>query len=285
MNYTQPITRTHRSAYLLLLDLSGSMKGLITHNNQRLLKSEVAIEAINKIIQELYMRAMRDNTIRDYYDIAVIGYSAERVFSLLGAGDLDSPFVPITKLCDERCIKLRSITPLSRNQGGGGDSSTIEVESSGSTPMYEALYYIYHIVREWCSRPENINSFPPSIYHATDGHPTDCDLDSIVEISRRITSVGTNDGEALLFNIHLEDCDHSLKALFPTDEEVTDHHNAFVRMLGASSSIIPSRFEDAVREIRRDKSVGKSYRGMGYNASVTDLISMMTIGTLSTPMK
>ncbi len=257
------------------------MKELIDHNGQRVQKCEVAVESINKIIRELYMRAMRENKIRNYYDIAVIGYSNEEVFSLLG-GDIDNPFVAISDLCSESCVKLQNVTPISRRRATSG--STIEVTASGSTPMYEALYYVYQIVREWCSKSENFESFPPFVLNITDGHPTDCDLDSIVDISKRIQSVGTNDGETLLFNIHLESDGHRLKEIFPTDEEICAHHDAYVRMLGLSSSVVPTHFEDLVVEMRGRRREGH-YRGMGYNVSVADLISMMTIGTLSAPMK
>lgn len=276
MSYTQAITRQHRTACFLLLDLSGSMRELIDHNGHRVQKCEVVVNAVNKIIRELYMRAMRNNEVRDYYDIAVVGYSSERVFSLLG-GDLDDPFVSITKMG----VDFKCKTPLSIDSD---DSSTIEVISEGSTPMYEALYYTYNAMRNWCAREENKDSFPPMIWNITDGHPTDCDLDSIVEIAKRIKATSTNDGEVLLINIHLEDGEHTLRTIFPTDEEVASHHDAYVRMLGYASSTIPGSFEPLANELREVRKSG-GYRGMGCSLSVTDMISMLTIGTLSRAMK
>lgn len=83
MAYSRTITREHRTAYLLLLDISVSMQEVIEHDGRPMLKGECMVDAANKILDELHLRAFRDGEMRDYYDVAVIGYSGSTIHSML----------------------------------------------------------------------------------------------------------------------------------------------------------------------------------------------------------
>ena len=75
--YTQSITRNHRTAFILAIDCSGSMAESILFRGRRLNKAEAVAGITNDLLFELVERARRSDGIRDYYDIAVIGYSGD----------------------------------------------------------------------------------------------------------------------------------------------------------------------------------------------------------------
>lgn len=286
--HTKTITRSHRTADILLLDLSSSMKEIITYDDKRLTKGSLLVDTCNRVLNELYMRAMRSNAIRDYYDVAIVGYSGGGIVSLLN-GDLNNPFVSITQL-DEACashkwIKFENLTdlePLTKCESYG--ASTIVISPRGSTPTHEALTMTYDSIKRWCANEANYDSFPPTVIHISDGHPTDCNLSEMVDAANRIKSLHTNDGEVLMINIHLESQEHSTKLLFPTDDEIAKRADRYVEMMARSSSIIPESIEPIVNEMREQKFSG-GYRAFGYNVSAVDLISMVNIGTLSAVVK
>lgn len=88
--YTQSITRNHRTAFILLIDGSGSMTEELRFRGRTTSKAEAVAAITNDLLFELIERARRDDGVRDYYDIAVLGYSGnDEVKSLLpGRGEL-----------------------------------------------------------------------------------------------------------------------------------------------------------------------------------------------------
>lgn len=278
--YSRTVTRQHRTAFILLLDISGSMQDVIEHEGRIMTKGESMVDVANKIIEELYFRAYYEGELRNYYDVAVISYSGRGVISLL---DNKEPLQPITNFNGNSrdWINLKCLTPLNISDDYHG--SKITLSPMGYTPMYEALYIVHELVNEWCSRPENYDSAPPSIYNITDGHATDGNFRDIIYMSEKLMSLSTNDGNALMFNIHLSSMSESQKILFPTERELIHHPNAYFRAMGLASSPMPDNFKELIHKIRGERS-DETYRGVGYNISVVDMIAMMNIGTLSVPI-
>ena len=86
--YTNNITRQQRTAFILLVDGSGSMGEEISFRGIRTSKAKAVSMVTNELLFELIERARRTEGIRDYYDIAVWGYSGnDEVASLLEGGD------------------------------------------------------------------------------------------------------------------------------------------------------------------------------------------------------
>ena len=104
--YTQEITRTHRTAFVIAIDQSSSMQESVVVNSRRMTKAEAVAAITNRLIDELVMRARRDDGIRNYYDIAVIGYGNEKVYPLLGE---TLGFLPVSIIAERR-IEHRRIS-------------------------------------------------------------------------------------------------------------------------------------------------------------------------------
>ena len=223
MNYTQSITRRHRTAFVLAIDQSGSMVEELEFRGRRTSKAAAVAEVANSLLSELLLRATREGEVRDYYDIAVVGYSGEGVHSLLSA---DETFVPVSAL--RNAVRNTRRVSIERRLPDGQPafnevtvSEWIAPAASGQTPMYEALLYVHDLVEAWCRRPEHRESFPP-----------------------------------LVFN------------------------NRYARLLYDISSPMPPLFDDAIRSLRGDEARGP-FRGMCYNASITELLSILNVGSIS----
>lgn len=94
--YTQSITRNHRTAFILAIDGSGSMAESILFRGRCMTKAEAVATITNDLLFELVERARRSDGVRDYYDIAVVGYSGDdEVRSLLPGGE---DLVPVSAL-------------------------------------------------------------------------------------------------------------------------------------------------------------------------------------------
>ena len=210
--YTQSITRTHRTAIILAIDGSGSMAEKIRFRNRQMTKAEAVATITNGMLFELIERARRSDGVRDYYDIAVIGYSGDdEVYSLLPGGrelisvaELAAGEPPMkTEVVEYRLpdgsISLREI-PY---------PAWVEPEAAGQTPMCEALRRVRDIAAAWCADPAHAESFPPMVFNITDGEATDCDDAELRAVAGQIKSLRTADGNVLVVNIHIAAADAS----------------------------------------------------------------------------
>ena len=279
--YEKEITRRHRTAFVIAVDRSQSMCEDIRFGERTTTKAAAVCDVVNNIISELIVRSRRDDGVRDYYDIAVIGYSDGRVYPLL---DPPRDFVSVSDLC-RLSPRVKSLACELVLPDGSRTVRTSEVKewiepcACGDTPMYEAFNYIRDITDEWCRRPQNTDSFPPVIFNITDGEASDCDSEELVHAARQIKTLGTADGCALLINIHISAVHDSEAAIFPTDSEIADDRR-YMRLLADCSSIMPAQFDPMIRELRHDSATGP-FIAMSYNASITELISMLDIGSRS----
>ncbi len=281
--YTKSITRNSRALVVLAIDQSTSMAGEITINGRTSTKAEIVAEVANDLIAELVERSRRSEGVRDYYDIALIGYSGRGVNSLLGARRTVS-IVELDAACVEECDVEQNYT--------SEDGSTlyfqqhirrwIEPLATGETPMFEALLSAHDIVKEWVSKSENRESFPPIIFNITDGESTDGDYSDIANIASKIKSLSTLDGETLLFNIHIASRDSQHSLIFPTADELKNFAtpSRSAQSLFESASMLPAKFTEAACRIKGTEYSAEQ-RAMSLNASVSELITIINIGSIS----
>ena len=281
MNYTQSITRRHRTAFVLAIDQSGSMVEELEFRGRRTSKAAAVAEVANSLLSELLLRATREGEVRDYYDIAVVGYSGEGVHSLLSANET---FVPVSAL--RNAVRNTRRVSIERRLPDGQPafnevtvSEWIAPAASGQTPMYEALLYVHDLVEAWCRRPEHRESFPPLVFNITDGEATDCDDAELRAVAGQIKSLRTADGNVLLVNIHIAAGDTPHTVFFPSAEEAS-YPNRYAEVLYDCSSPMPEVFNEAIREAKGPGAL-PPFRGMSFNASAEELITMLNIGSIS----
>lgn len=259
--YSQSITRTHRTAFVFLIDGSGSMSEQITYNAVTRSKAEVVAEITNHLLFELIERARREEGVRDYYDIAVMSYSGDdRISSLLPDG---REMMSVEEL--SHCEPMMSSRTIECRMPDGSialreipTQRWIASIAEGQTPMYEALLRTRQLLADWCSRIDNAASFPPVVFNITDGEATDCAEEDILTVAN----------------------DHTgFSVFFPSEEEMR-YPNRYARLLYDSSSVMPDIFNTPIREVKGMWSL-PPFRGMSFNASPVNLLTMLNIGSIS----
>lgn len=268
MKHSSTINSRNRTAFIILLDRSGSMAEPITFNGQCVSKAEALAEVTNRLIFELLCRARRSDGVRNYFDVALIGYAGDALQPIVGD---NKGFIPITEF-----------EQLARIEPAGNHFALprwVAPAAEGSTPMFEALLEASEMIEEWCLRPENALSYPPTIFNITDGEASDGDHADITEISDRLRCCSTEDGNALLINIHLASTEGERSVVFPRSVDELGY-NYYARLLYECASEMPSRYSSAIASLRGEVAGGR-YRGMCFNASAAEVVAMMNIGSIS----
>jgi hypothetical protein len=278
--YSQEITRQHRTAFILALDRSGSMQESVRFGKKVMSKAEAVSIIANALITELIDRCRRTDSLRNYYDVAVVGYSNDNIEMLLGRDGMLS--IDDLSRISPRRRTLSDEEQLSEQNSAIFQHSLDEwftPHAEGNTPMYEAMLRVRDLAKEWCEKSENRQSFPPVVINITDGEASDCDDNELRDICEQIKRIATDDGNVLLINIHIS-TDSTLPAIiFPMAEELTGA-GRYSRLLAECSSVMPSAFDSAICEMK-GRGATPPFFGMGYNASIIELLSMVNIGSRS----
>ncbi|XKK62605.1 hypothetical protein HFP71_08480 [Streptomyces sp. ARC32] len=98
MPYTAEISRSNPTSIIFLVDQSTSMSDPIGGEVPQQ-KADVVADAINRLLTELSVKCAKEEGVRDYFHVAVIGYGAT-VGSAL-AGPLEGrDLVPLSEVAD-----------------------------------------------------------------------------------------------------------------------------------------------------------------------------------------
>lgn len=274
MPYDAAITRNEPTAFLFLIDQSGSMQDALPSGRS---KAEQLADVLNSSITTLIQRCTKANGIRDYFEIGAIGYGVgiKNVFQGSLSGQILNPismFIQNTLRVEQRA----------RNGGTGNMSEEkvpfpvwYEPAASGGTPMCAALIAAAREIGRFCEA--HMPSYPPTILHITDGEAGDGDPE---EIAKTIMQLNTNNGEILLFTLHLSD--GSPDAIeFPDSESSLP--NDYAKMLFRSSSPLPAHLQFAAAE--KGFKVSDKSRGFMFNADATQIMDFFDIGTRAAQMR
>ncbi|MBA4147940.1 MAG: VWA domain-containing protein [Verrucomicrobia bacterium] len=279
MAYTAEISRANPSAFIFLIDQSGSMLEPIAGSAEGKRKCDSVSDAINRLLHNLIIKCARGEGVRNFYDVCVIGYGAQVVPGFSGklAG---RDLVPISDIANAPARVEERTRQVEDGQGGTVTQKVkfpiwFEPVAKGTTPMGQALSMAHHILEGWVGR--HPNSYPPIVINITDGEATDSGPAPQAEA---LCSLCTNDGPVLLFNCHI-----STKPLEPivfpdSDDDLPD---SFARTLYHSSSLLPDGLRDLARAENLD--FGTETRGFAFNADLVELIRFLDIGTRASNLR
>lgn len=272
MSYTAEISRKNPSCFLFLIDRSGSMADPFGEESTRRKADQVA-DVINRLLQNLIIKCAKQEGVRDYYHIGVIGYGNQVGPAFAGAL-AGKELAPISEVANTPArIETRS---KKADDGAGGvvDQSVkfpiwFDPVAQGGTPMCKALTQAQAIMQGWTS--QHPHGFPPIVINITDGEPTDGDP---TDPAASVTQLATSDGNILLFNIHISSQNAS-SILFPDNgESLPDDH---ARLLFSISSPLPEFLRTFVQQEGID--VSENTRGFAFQADLVTLIKFLDIGT------
>ena len=273
MSYTAEISRANPSCFLFLIDQSGSMADTfgVGEGNQK--KADGVADAINRILQNLVIKCAKEEGIRDYFHVGVIGYGAQVGPAFSGAL-VARQLVPINEVGNSPARVDQRNKSVPDGAGGVVEQSVrfpiwFESVANGATPMNQALGQAKGIIETWLS--EHPNCFPPIVINITDGEATDGDPTSAAEEIRKLKS---SDGDVLLFNIHCSSQRAQTVAFPVSDAGLPDQ---YARQLFRISSILPPQM--AYVASQEGLTAGEGARGFVFNAGMVEVIKALDIGT------
>jgi hypothetical protein len=269
VSYTAEVSRRSPTAFVVLVDQSGSMNEPFGMDS-RVTKANFVSDVVNKWIDNLVIRASKNQKVRDYFEVAVLGYGGDVASALPGNSGLQ----PISAIADnplrveDRRMKV--------DDGAGGVIETpvkfrvwVDPRAEGQTPMCEALRAAADVLQPWLA--ENATSYPPTVINITDGQPSDGDPRNAATAVRRL---GTSDGQVLLLNCHISGWGGS-PLLYPSS--VAGLPDSFAQGMFDISSELPDNLFDAA--VSEGFPLSSGARGFGYQADTAALVKFIEIGT------
>ena len=270
MSYEAEISRSNPSAFLFLIDMSGSMTDPYGSGKR---KADGVADAINKLLTNLSIKCTKSEGVRDYYDVGVISYGKMVEPALVGelAGQT---LASISAVANH---PARVEERMKKEEDGAGGIAEIKVKfpvwfdakAAGATPMCEALKLAHSTLQPWVTA--HAYSFPPIVINITDGESTDGDPSTD---AANLRALSTQDGGLLLFNCHISGTSGDSILFADAEEGLADQ---FAKLLFSMSSVLPVSIREAAQ--REGFRVSENSRGFAFNADLVELIRFLDIGT------
>ncbi|MDQ3757927.1 MAG: VWA domain-containing protein [Actinomycetota bacterium] len=276
MPYSAEISRANPACFLFLIDQSESMKHPIGGGDVPMQKAEAVADAVNRLLSELSIKCAKEDGVRDYFHVGVLGYGAS-VRPIFDGRLAGRDLVPLSEVAAQPARIEERERPVS---GRGGRATTATRQAVkvptwfspvayGDTPMCGAFDKARSILASWLA--DHPGAFPPIVLNITDGESTDGDPSGAAEALRNLTST---DGHVLLFNLHLSS-DHSDPVVFSAVEQHLP--DDYARRLFRMSSPLPEDMRNAAR--RHDLSLPEGARGFAFNADISSVVRFLDVGT------
>ena len=287
MPYTAEISRANPACFLFLVIQCMGMGQQIAGQTGPT-KGEVSADAVNRIVDALSQRCSSGMDVRDYFHVGILGFSSEGFIfnrnklvntSALAGTTPERPFLPISQVVEVAEIEERLVK---ENYGGG---EIVEVTRrmpvwlrnrlGNWDPMCAMLRLMEQPLAEWIG--QHPDSYPPIVIIICDGWSTDGDP---LEEAERIRSMRTNDGNVLLFTVHLSTAKEAQPRHFPSQEQGLPSLGEGVedsKMMFRMTSVLPepSRQQAASMGFEVDELA----RGFVLNADAVSLAQFLDIGT------
>jgi hypothetical protein len=279
MAYTAEISRANPTCFLFLLDQSASMQDGIAGGEAPQKKSEVVADALNRLLSNLAIKCAKEEGVRDYFHVGVIGYGAT-IGSALGGTLSGRELVPLSEVASS---PVRLETRSKKTPDGAGGLVEQEVKfpiwvdpvGNNGTPMSQTITRAQSIVADWLN--VHPDCFPPVVLNLTDGESTDGDPSLPAESLRTLTSV---DGNVLLFNLHVSS-DQSAPVTFP-DSDI-GLPNTYAKTLFNMSSPLPEHMRAYAQQ--QGHAVSDGTRGFVFNADIASIVQFLDIGTRASDLR
>jgi hypothetical protein len=272
MTYSAEISRANPTLFVFLVDQSGSMGDAVSGGGRR--KCDEVADTINRLLQNLAIRSAKEEGVRDYFHVSVIGYGQHGATPTLAGALAGQASAPLSQVADNPTRIEDRTKKVSDGAGGLVDQGVrfpiwLDPMANGSTPMCAAFDKAYEVVAEFLTR--HPDCFPPVVLNVSDGESTDGDPTGR---ALNVASLGSTDGPVLVFNLHVSSTS-AAPILFPSSEESLP--DQWSKMLFGMSSPLPDHMMNYARS--QELAVAHGSRGFVFNSDVTSLVQFFDIGT------
>jgi hypothetical protein len=274
MPYSTEISRSNPTCFLFLIDQSGSMADPVpSQPNKR--KADAVADAINRLLQNLVIRCAKEEGVRDYFNVGVLGYGA--IVGPAFSGPLAGrELVPISEVGNGPARVETRTKKVDDGAGGLTDQSLrfpiwFDPVANGGTPMCQTLERARAMLQSWLN--QHPACFPPVVIHITDGEATDGDPTGAMQ---SLTNLASQDGNVLLFNIHISGNPDAVPIAFP--DSPSSLPDQFARTLfGGASMLTP--FMRTIANQEHGLAVTEGAKGFVLNGDMVLVIQALDIGT------
>ena len=286
--YDAKITSAEPTLLVILLDQSSSMDTtLVETNGERFSIARMAKYVVDEFLYEAFNKCIREDDLKPYLDIAVIGYSLG-LRSALPKIPLEQYPFSVTKLADTHIAenpRNPDVNPVVRPPR----YEWLTERAHGDTPMLAAFTKAREIIEKWL--PDHQTSLPPVVINISDGMPSD-DSDilqmieqgylgdlsqtSLLAEADKIRAIGTENGKCLICNCHVSVA--GVKQIhYPLSSDEAEQIDGTSKLMFEMSSIIPESMLALAKKL--DLAIDPGSRFFVFNADVNTLIKFMKFGT------
>lgn len=277
MSYTAEISRSNPTAFLFLVDQSGSMDDKMSSGRS---KAQQVADVLNKTLATLIIRCTKSEGTRSYFEIGVIGYGAQGAYNGFQGALASSIMHPISEI-ESSPLKVEERKKKVDDGAGGVIEQAIkfpvwfEALASGGTPMCQAITKAAEELVAWCdSHP---NCYPPTVLHITDGESTDGNPEPLAS---QLSQIQTSDGPVLMFNLHVSTSGANAVEFPASENGLPDE---YAKLLFKMSSPLPEHLIRVAQE--KDFKVGMESRGFMFNADAVQIVDFFDIGTRASQLR
>lgn len=270
MPFSAEISRANPTCFMFLIDQSESMGEPIGGGDVPMTKAEAVADAVNRLLSELSIKCAKEDGVRDYFHVGVVGYGAA-VAPILDGAFVGRDLVPLSEVA----ASPARMETRSRPTGRHSAERTVKFPTwffpvaYGDTPMCTALSRAHAVLGTWLE--DHPGCFPPVVVNITDGASTDGDPLPVAQALQALTSA---DGPVLLFNLHLSS-GRSEPIVFPSvGAGLPDE---YARQLHRMSSPLPEQMRAAAA--RQDLTLERGARGFAFNADISAIVQFLDVGT------
>ena len=250
-------------------------------------KSEVLAAFLNQTLSELVASCLRGGEVSPRCDVALLGYHGRVVRSLWPGGEADRPLRSITEAAALPRTRREVVRMVPAPDGSEYEMKTVqpvwvEPHAASFTPMPEAFRRAREIVEAWVAEPSHENSYPPIVFHITDGEPQD--LEAAIREAEALRAIRTRDGGVLLVTLHIPDAEDAVpEVLFPASEDQLPADPAGARFLYRMSSPLPPELLEEAMGARLP--VRRGSRLLLLNADGRNVIRLLNFATVGQTAK
>jgi hypothetical protein len=264
---------------VFLVDQSASMSDSIGGSEVPQRKADVVSDAINRLLTELSIKCAKEEGVRDYFHVAVVGYGRQ-VGSAFGGALAGRDLVPLSEVADNPAVVQERSKKVPDGAGGLVETTAsfpvwMYPVANGGTPMVAALQHARRLVAGWLDA--HPGGFPPIVLNLTDGASTDGDPSGSAS---ELTTLASADGSVLLFNLHVSAAGGNPVEFPDSDLALGD---TYAKLLFATSSLLPEHMRSYAAS--QGKRVSSTTRGFVYNADISAVVQFLDIGTRATDLR